>query len=266
MFDHVIIGQYVSSNSFIHRLDARAKLLCLIVFIAILFVYRHPFVMASASILLVIAFILARIPIIYYLKGLRFVVLMITFTFLFHALFQGGDILLLETPIANVYLEGLIEGGYFALRLLMIFIFASLLSLTTTPVELTDGLEKLLSPLKKLKLPIHELAFMMGISMRFIPILSDEAEKIIKAQTARGAHFSSGSLWKRLTAFIPIFIPLFVRALNRAEEVAIAMEARGYTGGEGRTKLRDMRWRQMDTASLSIFCCFLIVAIILRFS
>ncbi|MDQ0256036.1 energy-coupling factor transport system permease protein [Evansella vedderi] len=264
MLDHVIIGQYVPGKSFVHRMDPRAKLICLMLFVVFLFISRHPFVLIGGLILTTTAFYYAKIPLRFYIKGMRFIVIIILFTFILHLFLTREGPAIFSTPIFTIYLGGVTQGGFMATRLLVLFIMASLLTLTTTPVALTDGLETLMKPLKKLGVPTHELAFMMSIALRFIPTLLDETAKIIKAQRARGANFTQGSLWNRLKAVIPIFIPLFVQSFKRAEDLATAMEARGYEGGEGRTKFRLLTWLKKDTYAVIVFALYALIVLIVK--
>jgi energy-coupling factor transport system permease protein len=164
----------------------------------------------------------------------------------------------------TIYEEGLRQGIFISLRFFLLILMTSILTLTTTPIEITDGLESLLAPLNKIKFPVHELALMMSISLRFIPTLMQETDKIMKAQTARGVDFSSGPIKERIKAIIPLLIPLFVSSFKRAEELAVAMESRGYRGGEGRTKYRQLNWGLKDTAMLAMLAALTLVLILLR--
>ncbi|MBU9710775.1 energy-coupling factor transporter transmembrane component T family protein [Evansella tamaricis] len=265
MLDHIIIGQYVPGHSKVHRLDPRAKLICLMLFMVFLFVSRHPLSIGVALLIAVLAFGLANVPLTFYLRGMRFIAIIIIFTFLLHLFMTKEGPVLFTTPIVTIYLGGVLEGVLVGVRLLLLVIMASLLTLTTTPVDLTDGMESLMLPLKKVGMPTHELAFMISIALRFIPTLLEEAMKIIKAQMARGANFTQGSIWKRVKAFVPVLVPLFVQSLNRAEDLAIAMESRGYEGGEGRTKFRILYWKRMDTIALVILTLYSMTAIFTRF-
>ncbi|SES16309.1 energy-coupling factor transporter transmembrane component T family protein [Salipaludibacillus aurantiacus] len=265
MFDNVIIGQYVPKESVIHKMDPRSKLIIVLLFIIFLFLTRHPFILGMAVILTFTAFSRSKIPFGYFIKGMRFIAIIIFFTFLLHLFMTREGTVLVEWPLLTVYSGGVMEGSLIALRLFLLILMASLLTLTTTPIDLTDGMERLMKPLKKVNVPTHELALMMSIALRFIPTLLGETAKIVKAQMARGANFSEGSLWKRLKALIPVLIPLFVQSFKRAEDLAIAMEARGYNGGEGRTKFRQLKWKPLDTGALSLFIAFAVLTVIFRF-
>ena len=264
MLDNIIIGQYVPGNSFIHRMDPRAKLLCVMMFMIFLFVSRDPVFFTVAISLALITLVMAKIPLRFYLKGMRIIVIIISFTFILHLFMTQEGPVLFETPIVTIYLGGVIQGGFVAIRLLVLVVMASLITLTTTPMGLTDGMETLMKPLSKMGVPTHELALMMSIALRFIPTLLEETTKIIKAQMARGANFTQGSIWKRIKAFIPILVPLFVQSFKRAEDLATAMEARGYEGGHGRTKFRLLHWKSNDTMAIIIFSLYSILAIITR--
>ncbi|PYZ92130.1 transporter [Salipaludibacillus keqinensis] len=265
MFDNVIIGQYVPRDSVIHKMDPRAKLLVLLIFIVFLFTSRHPVVLAFAVVLTGTAFLLSKIPVRYFIKGMRFIAILIFFTFLLHLFMTREGTIVVEWSWLTIYSGGLIEGSFIALRLFLLILMASLLTLTTTPIDLTDGMEMLMKPLKIVRVPTHELALMMSIALRFIPTLLGETSKIVKAQMARGANFSKGSLWTRLKSLIPILIPLFVQSFKRAEDLAIAMEARGYGGGEGRTKFRLLSWRKMDSLAVGLFIVFAMLTVVFRF-
>ncbi|UCZ55199.1 energy-coupling factor transporter transmembrane protein EcfT [Bacillus shivajii] len=260
MLDNVIIGQYVSGKSFIHKMDPRAKMVAVFLFMIFLFISRHPASLGAAMIVTIASLYIANIPLRFFIKGMRVIFIILFFTLLFHVFFTREGQVLFEWRFMTVYLGGVIEGSIVAIRLLMLVMMASLLTLTTTPVDLTDAIERLLSPLKRIGLPIHELALTISIALRFIPTLLDETSKIIKAQMARGAQFTEGSLWRRLKALTPIFIPLFVQAFKRAEDLAVAMEARGYAGGEGRTKFRELDWQRKDTFALSVIGIFMLIS------
>ena len=265
MFDHVIIGQYIPGQSFVHRLDPRAKLAGVFVFLIFLFLARDPLILAGAFAMTAAAFWSANIPLSFYLKGMRFIAIIILFTFFLHLFMTREGTVVLDFGVWQVYSGGLIEGGLIAFRLVLLITMASMLTLTTTPVDLTDGMERLMKPLAKLNVPTHELALMMSIALRFIPTLLGETSKIVKAQMARGANFAEGSIWKRMKAFIPVLVPLFIQSFKRAEDLATAMEARGYAGGTGRTKYRQMTWKRSDSGILALFILFAVLTVTERF-
>ncbi len=237
-----IIGQYVPGDSIVHRLDPRSKLLAVFIFIIVIFLADNFISYGMITIFVAAAIMLSRVPFAFVLRGLKFILILVIITFLLHLfLTKEGDVIY-QIGSWNIYSEGLIQGTFISLRLLYLVIFTSLLTLTTTPIEITDGLESLMNPLKRLRVPVHEFALMMSIAIRFIPTLLEEAEKIMKAQSARGVDFTSGPFKERLKSIVPLLIPLFVSSFKRAEDLALAMEARGYRGGEGRTKLRILTW------------------------
>lgn len=238
MKSDITFGQYCEGNSLIHRLDPRAKIIIALFYIIVIFLAKS----AAAFILLTsasVGFVLMTgISPKLILRSMRPLLFVIIFTAVINIFWMTGDTLLLEFGIIKIYLEGIINALLIVLRIVLLIVATTVfLTYTTTPLALTDALEQLLSPLKKLHIPVHEFSMMMTIALRFIPTLIDETQKIINAQTARGADFSTGSIFKRAKALIPILIPLFISAFRRADELATAMECRCYTGGEGRTRM-----------------------------
>ncbi|CAH0347542.1 energy-coupling factor transporter transmembrane protein EcfT [Bacillus sp. CECT 9360] len=247
MLDKMIFGRYVPLESPIHRMDPRSKLLLVFIFVCIVFLANN---LITYSILAVFTFALiaiSRIPVRFLFNGLKPILFLILFTLLLHIFFTKEGSPIFELGFVKIYEGGLRQGIYISLRFTFLILVTSLLTLTTSPISITDGIEQLLGPLKKWKMPVHELALMMSISLRFIPTLMEETEKIMKAQTARGVDFTSGPIKERVKAIVPLLVPLFVSSFKRAEELAIAMEARGYKGGEGRTKYRQLSWHTIDT-------------------
>ncbi|MCD8500868.1 MAG: energy-coupling factor transporter transmembrane protein EcfT [Bacillaceae bacterium] len=255
MFQHVIIGQYVSGDSIVHRLDARAKIMTTFWFVVIVFLANNFVSYLFLFLTAILAIFLSKINLIYVYKGLRPVFLLVLIMFLVHGFYTKEGEVLFSIGSVAIYSGGITQGAFIASRLLLLIMMTTILTLTTSPITLTDGLETLFSPLSKVKVPVHEIALMMSISLRFIPTLLQETEKIVKAQSARGANFTEGTIFKRAKAVIPLLVPLFIQSFKRAEDLAIAMEARGYRGGEGRTKYRELTWKAKDT--------FLIVYMIL---
>ncbi len=238
----IAFGQYCHGDSVLHRLDPRVKIVTAILFIVEIFLAKSAaafaLIVAASIFLIVLSGISPRII----LRGIRPIVFVILFTAVINIFFVRGEKPLVEFWIIKIYPEGLINAGFIAIRIIVLIVSTSLfLTYTTTPIALTDGLEQLLSPLSKIKLPVHEFSMMMTIALRFIPTLIEETEKIMNAQKARGADFSSGGLIKRARSLIPIMIPLFVSAFRRADELATAMECRCYTGGKGRTRLNVLK-------------------------
>ncbi|TCP24193.1 energy-coupling factor transport system permease protein [Scopulibacillus darangshiensis] len=244
---NIIIGQYVPGQSVIHRLDPRAKLLAVFLFVIIIFLANNWVTYALAIIFTLLGVFLSKVPVRFIYRGLKPIIIIIIFTFILNVLFTKEGELLVSYGWFHIYEGGLIQAVFISMRLLVIIVATTLLTLTTSPIDITDGLEILLGPLKKIKLPVHEFALMMSIALRFIPTLLEETEKVMKAQSARGSDFTSGSLKSRVKAIIPLLVPLFVGAFKRAEELAMAMEARGYRGDVGRTRLRQLIWSLSDT-------------------
>ena len=243
----VSLGQYYEGNSLIHKFDPRTKLFFVIIFMVSSFVAKSYFAFALLLLFVLVSIVISRVPLRIIIKGLRALVAVVVFTALLNVFWTSEGQLLWEWKFIKIYDQGLINAGIFALRIIMLLVTTTLyLSYTTTPIELTDGIETALSPLKKIKLPVHEFAMLMTIALRFIPTLTDETGKIMNAQKARGADFSSGGLIKRAKALIPIIIPLFVSSFRRADELATAMECRCYRGGEGRTRMKKLKLKFRD--------------------
>ena len=252
MMEKMIFGRYIPGDSLIHRLDPRAKLLFVFAFIVVVFIANNA---VTYGVLLGFTFfvmLLSRIRPYFIINGLKPVLLLLIFTFLIHILFTKEGELLFEWGFLSVYEEGLRQGIFISIRFLVLVFMTTILTLTTSPISITDGLEVLLHPLKKVKFPVHELALMMSIALRFIPTLMDETDKIMKAQMARGSDLSAGPIMDRIRAVVPLLVPLFVSAFKRAEDLATAMEVRGYRGGEGRTRYRKLAWHVRDTAVLAV--------------
>lgn len=238
MKSDIVFGQYVEGKSPIHKLDARIKIIIAILYIVVIFLAKS----VSAFALLALsagAFVgMTKISPRLIIRSMKSLVFIILFTAIINIFWMTGDTLLVKFWVIEIYLEGVINAVLIVLRIMLLIVATSVfMTYTTTPLALTDALEHLLAPLKKIKVPVHEFAMMMTIALRFIPTLIDETHKIINAQTARGADFSSGNIIKRAKALIPILIPLFISAFRRADELATAMECRCYTGGEGRTRM-----------------------------
>jgi energy-coupling factor transport system permease protein len=260
----MIIGKYVPGTSIVHRMDPRSKLIMVFFYVFIVFLANN---VETYAILMAFSFsliLLSRIPLSFIIRGLKPIFWVILFTFLLHLLMTKEGELLYRLGWLEIYEQGVKQGIFISLRFLSLIIVTTLLTLTTTPIEVTDGVESLLSPLKKFNMPIHELALMMSISLRFIPTLMEETDKIMKAQAARGVDFSSGSLQERIKAIVSLLVPLFINSFKRAEELATAMEARGYQGGEGRTKFRLLTWKFADTALIVSLVLLAIMLFILR--
>ncbi|MDR3225926.1 MAG: energy-coupling factor transporter transmembrane protein EcfT [Clostridiales Family XIII bacterium] len=245
MIRDITIGQYYPEYSAIHKLDPRLKIVVTLVYIASLFLIEdfYGYIIVAAAIGGVIA--TSRVPLRFILRGLKPILIIIIFTFALNIFMTRGDVIW-EYGWLHITWQGLYTAFFMALRLILLIIGSSLLTLTTKPMKLTDGIESLLTPAKKIGMPAHELAMMMTIALRFIPTLLEETDKIMKAQQARGADFETGSIFKRAKALVPILIPLFVGAFRIAQDLAMAMEARCYRGGEGRTKMNALAFKRSD--------------------
>ena len=253
MNNAIIIGQYVPGNSLVHRLDPRMKITIIFLFVIFVFFANNIPSYSILTAFAIVTVILTKIPIRFILKGLTPVWFLIIFTFILHLIVTKEGTVLVELLGFKIYSGAIIQGFAISLRFFLLILITSLLTLTTTPIEITDAIEDMLHPLKKIKFPVHELALMMSISLRFIPTLLQETDKISKAQASRGVDFRTGPMKERIKAIVPLLVPLFVSAFKRAEELAMAMEARGYQGGEGRTKLRQLKVRKMDIIVLLFF-------------
>lgn len=264
MLRDITIGQYYSVDSKIHQMDPRFKIIASMLYLISLFLINQ--LLAYSAVLIFIGTVvkLSKVPINYILKGLKPVFMLIIFAFMINIfLTSGTGEPLFKYGVISIHLEGIERAFFMAIRLVLLIIGTSLLTLTTSPIELTDGIEYLLSPFKKIGLPAHELAMMMTIALRFIPTLLEETDKIMKAQMARGADFESGNLMNRAKALIPLLVPLFISAFRRADELAMAMEARCYKGGEGRTRLNVLKYSGLDLYGLVVMTFYLCVCIIL---
>lgn len=265
MIKDITIGQYIPGESFIHKLDPRIKILISIIFIITLFVVNNfeGYIFVAAFIALNI--FISKVPFGYVYKGLKPIFVLLLFTALINIFFTTGDDLLFRWKFIRIYREGLVLAAFMVIRLTFLIIGTSLLTLTTSPIELTDGIEKLLNPFKKIGVPAHELAMMMTIALRFIPTLMDETDKIMKAQMARGADFESGNLFSRAKNLIPLLVPLFISSFRRADELAMAMEARCYRGGEGRTRMKILKFTNRDFVAGFAAVLFVTLCVLSRF-
>lgn len=263
MIRDITLGQYYPGRSVIHRLDARTKIIATLLYIVELFIVNNfwGFLIAAAALFAVIA--ASRVPLRFIFRGLTAIFLIIAFTFVLNLFMTDGRVLW-QWEFLKITAEGLSRAFFMAVRLVLLIIGSSVMTLTTKPIELTDGLEKLLKPLSRIGLPSHELALMMTIALRFIPTLMEETDKIIKAQQARGADFESGSLIQRARNLVPILIPLFVSSFRIASDLALAMEARCYHGGDGRTRMNEIHFHRGDAVAAVLMVLFLAVIIVSR--
>ncbi len=263
MIRDITLGQYYPGESWIHKLDPRTKIIGTFVFLVALFLVKDfwGFLVAVAGLGLVIG--ISRVPLNFILKGLKPVFLIILFTFVINMFMTKGETLV-GWGFLVITREGLYNAFFMGVRLVLLIIGSSLLTLTTKPIKLTDGIENLLGPLKKIGVPAHELAMMMTIALRFIPTLLEETDKIMKAQMARGADFESGNLLKRAKSLVPLLIPLFISAFRIAQDLAMAMEARCYNGGENRTRMNAMRYSRRDLLAAGALILFVVLIVMER--
>ena len=249
----ITLGQYFPGSSPVHRLDPRTKILAVVLYITALFLAKSFVTYGIMFLVLCASIALSKVPVKSSLRGLKPVLVIAVFTAVLNLLYTPGEHVLAKLWIFTITLEGVFTAFFMVIRIMMLIAGTFLLTYTTSPILLTDGLESLLGPLKKLKVPVHELAMMMSIALRFIPTLIEETDKIMSAQRARGADFESGNLMQRAKAMIPLLVPLFISAFRRADELAVAMECRCYHGGEGRTRLRQLKYGGNDWTALILF-------------
>ena len=265
MLKDITLGQYFPGNSIVHRLDPRTKLVILVLYIIALFVASSW--LAYLIVFSFLAFVIAisQIPLKSIVNGMKPLVMILIFTGILNVFFTTGEKLIVKFWFISIYWEGIVRALFMVARILMLIAGTFLLTYTTSPIALTDGLESLLNPLKKLHVPVHELAMMMCIALRFIPTLIEETDKIMAAQKARGADFEDGNLLQRVKALVPILVPLFISAFRRADELATAMECRCYQGGDGRTKMKLLRYKLRDFKAYGIGMMLLAAVIALRY-
>ena len=249
----ITLGQYFPGNSPVHRLDPRTKLLAVVLYIVALFLASWFVTYAIMFVVLAGSIAISRVPIKSIVRGLKPVLFIVVFTAVLNLFYTPGNTMLVHFWIFTITLEGVWRAFFMVVRIMMLISGTFLLTYTTSPILLTDGLESLLNPLKKIRVPVHELAMMMSIALRFIPTLIEETDKIMSAQRARGADFENGSLIQRAKALLPLLVPLFISAFRRADELATAMECRCYHGGEGRTRLRQLKYKLADYVTLLLF-------------
>ncbi len=261
---NITLGQYYPTDSPIHKMDPRGKILLLIALIVAIFLARNLLAFVPVIAFLVLVTRLSRVPVKMMIKSLKPLRLILILTFALNLFFLQGETPLLDLGFAVIKKESLITAVHYSLRLILLVLGSSLLTLTTPPITLTDGLERLLSPLRVIHFPAHEMAMMMSIALRFIPTLLEEADKIMKAQTARGADFESGNLITRAKAMVPLLVPLFVSAFRRAGDLAMAMEARCYHGGEGRTRLRVLKCEKRDYIACAVTAVMIAAVVLCR--
>jgi len=264
MLKDITLGQYFPGNTLIHRLDPRTKLMCVVLYIVALFCAKWFVSYALVAAVLIACIRISQVRLKSMTKGLKTVYIIVAFTALMNFFFTPGTAVSTLPVLNHITWEGIRIGCFMIARIIMLIMGTFLLTYTTSPISLTDALDSLFSPLKKLHVPVHELTLMMSLALRFIPTLIEETDKIMSAQKARGADFESGNILRRAKALVPILVPLFVSAFRRADELATAMESRCYHGGEGRTALHVLRYQTMDFVALALFILLVAAVITLR--
>lgn len=261
MLRDITLGQYYQTESVIHRLDPRVKLVTTICFIISLFIVDNWIGYLIAILFLALVIRLSRVPVKFMVRGMKSILFLLIVAGCFNLFLTPGEVLVSFWKL-KITKEGIFLASFMALRLILLIMGSSVMTLTTTPNQLTDGLEKLLGPLKHLRVPVHEIAMMMSIALRFIPILMEETDKIMKAQIARGADFESGNLIKKAKSLVPLLVPLFISAFRRANDLAMAMETRCYRGGEHRTKMKPLIYRKRDWCAYGAVLVYLAVIVV----
>lgn len=262
MLRDITLGQYYPVDSILHRLDPRVKLMGTLVFIISLFLFENFIGYIIATVFLVSIIVLSKVPVSFMFRGLKAIVVLLLITVIINLFATPGEVVWSFWKL-SITKEGIHTATFMMLRLIYLIIGSSVMTLTTTPKNLTDGLEKSLSPLNKIKIPVHEIAMMMSIALSFIPILMEETDKIMKAQMARGADFESGNIFRRVKSLVPLLVPLFVSAFRRAGDLAMAMEARCYHGGNGRTKMKPLKYGVRDLIAYLVLAVYLAAIIVL---
>ena len=262
MIRDITIGQYYPANSKLHRLDPRVKIVCTLIYLVSLFLFNELWVYLIATAFLAAIIKVSKVPFKFIVKGLKPIIMLLMITVLFNLFLTRTGNVVVSFWIIKLTDVGIRTAVFMAVRLIYLILGSSIMTFTTTPNALTDGIEKLLWPLQKVHVPVHEIAMMMSIALRFIPILLEETDKIMKAQIARGADLESGNIIQKAKAMIPILVPLFVSAFRRANDLAMAMEARCYRGGEGRTKMKPLNYKTNDYIAYAITILYLVVIFI----
>ncbi|SEG07678.1 energy-coupling factor transport system permease protein [Caloramator fervidus] len=264
MIKDITIGQYLPGDSFVHKLDPRVKILLSFLYIVLIFLVNNYYGYLVIMIFTFLVILAAKIPIKYLFNGIKGVIWLILFTALLNATLTPGKVVYKLFNFIPFTDKGLDLAAFMSLRLILLIVGTSILTLTTSPILLTDGIERLLNPFKRVGVPAHELAMMMTIALRFIPTLLDETDKIMKAQMARGADFETGGIIKKAKSLVPVLVPLFISAFRRADDLALAMEARCYRGGENRTRLKQLKVTSRDYIAILFFIVFSIICIMSR--
>ena len=262
--DNIILGRYIPGNSIVHRLDPRSKLVAMILLIMIVFWANNPITNVILFVVTGIFVALSEVPLSFFIKGLRSMFFLIAFTTLFQLFFISGGDVLFEMGFFKITSHGIEQAGIIFCRFVLIIFFSTLLTLTTMPLSLATAVESLLGPLKRFKVPVHEIGLMLSMSLRFVPTLMDDTIRIMNAQKARGVDFGEGNIIQKVKAMIPILIPLFATSLKRADSLATAMEARGYQGGNGRSQYRQLNWMNKDSVALLLVCVLGLILFLLK--
>ncbi len=264
MLKDITIGQYLPGDSLLHKLDPRTKIIAVVIYMISLFVVNNFWGLGAMLVLSLAVVLISRIPLRFFFRGIKAIVFIVLLTVILQMFMTPGEPVF-ELGFLKITKEGIRQAVFMGTRLVLLVSVTSILTLTTTPIALTDGIENLLKPFQKIGVPAHELAMMMTIALRFIPTLVEETDKIMKAQSARGADFESGNLMERAKAMIPLLVPLFLNAIKRADELALAMEARCYHGGDGRTRMKSLKYGSLDVVA-GVFClCMAAGAVLTRF-
>lgn len=263
MIRDITLGQYYQADSVIHRLDPRVKILGTVCFIVSLFITENFIAYGLASVFLITVIRISKVPFKFMVKGMKPILFLLILTVIINLFLQTGDVVV-KFWVFTITKQGIKTAILMAVRLTFLVIGSSLMTLTTTPNNLTDGLEKIMKPLKVIKVPVHEIAMMMSIALRFIPILLEETDKIMKAQVARGADFETGNIFKKAKSLVPILVPLFVSAFRRANDLAMAMEARCYRGGNNRTKMKPLKYKRRDAFAYLLLLTYLAAVILIK--
>ena len=257
MLGDITIGQYYPGNSILHKLDPRTKIIAILVYMVSLFIVNNFYGLLGMLGLSAIVVMISKVPLKYFFRGLKMIVFIVLLTIALQMFMTPGEVVW-QWSFLKITKEGIRQAVFMGTRLLLLISITSILTLTTTPIALTDGIERLLKPFRRIGVPAHELAMMMSIALRFIPTLVEETDKIMKAQAARGASFDTGNIIEKVKSLIPLLVPLFLSAFQRADELAIAMEARCYHGGDHRTRLKELQYTKRDV--VAAVCCLCIVA------
>ncbi len=263
MLSDITIGQYYPSNSVLHKLDPRTKIIAILVYMVSLFIVNNFYGLLGMLAISATVVLISKIPLKYFFRGLKMIVFIVLLTVALQMFMTPGEVIW-QWSFLKVTAEGIRQAIFMGTRLVLLISITSILTLTTTPIALTDGIERLLKPFQRIGVPAHELAMMMSIALRFIPTLVEETDKIMKAQAARGANFDSGNMSEKVKALVPLLVPLFLSAFQRADELAVAMEARCYHGGTNRTRLKELQYTGKDTAAAVLCLCMVAAAVMSR--